>query len=193
MRSNKIFDMWEGEYRVFFNFYKDGSRVTLGFPSKNSYLRDVYLKIDGVEQNSISIPEASGYLSSGMRDIIGSKVKGLGGGSKPTKYVESKSNAKPQISTYEETLSYLRMSYSIGKIARLKGVKEGTIINHVTKLSETNPSHLFNHLKPSSYIIQEVRSASRDVSTGPGYLKTIHDRLNGRYDYDSIRLSLVFV
>jgi hypothetical protein len=192
MKSNKLFDMWEGEYRVFFNFYKDGSSITLGFPSKNSYLKDVYLKIDGVQHEPISMSEASGYLSTGMRELVKDKVKGLGGGSSNRGYIESKSTAKFS-STYDETFSMIQKRYSIEKIAGTKSVQKGTIINHIEKLAETKPLYHFDYLKPSTVTVSAIRNASRGVSKGPGYLKTIRENLNEMYDYDTIRLGLLFV
>lgn len=78
MKSNKIIDIWEGQYRVFFNFYYEGRKMAFGFPKKGSSYSDVYFSIDGVEQDRISISEAKSYLSQSIIATIAPRVEGLG-------------------------------------------------------------------------------------------------------------------
>ena len=75
--SKKIVDIWEGEYRVFFNFFHQREKITFGFPKKGTRISDVYFKIDDEEQPRISIGEAKSYLTMGMRQILSPMVKGL--------------------------------------------------------------------------------------------------------------------
>ena len=90
MKSNKIVDIWEGEYRLFFNFYKGGEQITLGFPLRNTSVSDVYVKINNTEQPRISIEEAKTYLTQGMVSLISSRVKGLSSNSSyPKKQIGS--------------------------------------------------------------------------------------------------------
>jgi hypothetical protein len=95
MKINKIVDIWEGEYRLFFNFYNGNKKITLGFPLRNTSLSDVYVKINNQEQPRISIKEAKNYLTQGMVSIISSRVKGLSSGpSYALKQIEAGSNSK---------------------------------------------------------------------------------------------------
>ncbi len=66
------------------------------------------------------------------------------------------------------------------------------IVQHIVKLAETKPLYHFNHLKPGQNTIEKIRSSSRKFQTGPGYLKSIFEDLNEGYDYDTIRLALIF-
>jgi hypothetical protein len=71
LRSSKVLDVFDGEYRIFFNFYNDGNQITLGYPKDNCSDKEVYLAIDGDEQDRITISEASGFMSAGMRNLLG--------------------------------------------------------------------------------------------------------------------------
>lgn len=198
MKSNKIFDVHEGEYRVFFNFFKNGSQVTLGFPLKHTKSNKVYLRIDDEEQEKISIPEASGYLTSGMVNILGNKVKGISGSSSRllsnnTRYIESKSSSRNISSTYDETFLLVEEGYTIEEMARERGLTEGTIIKHIENLVMSHGTNDFEYLKPSLSIVDEVEEASYEVSDCDGYLKAIYNELDERYDYNTIRLALIFL
>lgn len=76
MRRNKILDVWEGEYRIFFNFYQNDENVTLGFPINNQY-SDVYIKVNGEEQPRISISEAIQFLDDGIKKVILPRINHL--------------------------------------------------------------------------------------------------------------------
>ena len=89
LKSKKIIDIWEGEYRVFINFYNNREKYTLGYPKKSTYLKDVYFSINQVEQDRLSFSEANKYLSQGMINLLAPKVKGITGYSK--KAIEAKS------------------------------------------------------------------------------------------------------
>lgn len=77
LKSKKIIDIWEGQVRVFFNFYQGREKITLGFPKKWSKLNDVYFKINDEEQPRISLYEGRSYLTSGMITMLAPHVKGL--------------------------------------------------------------------------------------------------------------------
>lgn len=96
MYSKKIIDIWEGEYRVFFNFYSGKEKVTLGFPKRNNNISDVYVKINDIEQPRISFSEAKKYLTQGMINMISPRVKGLSSGysSNPPRRIGPRGNSK---------------------------------------------------------------------------------------------------
>jgi len=71
LRSSKVLDVFDGEYRIFFNFYNDNKQITLGYPKENCSDKEVYLAVDGEEKNRITISEASGFMSAGIRNILG--------------------------------------------------------------------------------------------------------------------------
>ncbi len=70
MRSEKLLDVYKGEFRIFFNFYLQGQTVTLGFPMDGSRYDDVYVRVNGEEKGRISIDYALSLLSSSMRSQV---------------------------------------------------------------------------------------------------------------------------
>jgi hypothetical protein len=78
MKNNKLVQINEGEYYLFFNFYKGNQNITLGYPYKESYRTDVYLNINGVEKGRISYSEANKYLSQSLLAVLPiHRVKGI--------------------------------------------------------------------------------------------------------------------
>jgi hypothetical protein len=78
VKNNKLVQINEGEYYLFFNFYKGRENITLGFPYKNSKRNDVFLGVNGIEQGRISYSEANKYLSHSLLSIIPiHRVKGI--------------------------------------------------------------------------------------------------------------------
>jgi hypothetical protein len=78
MKNNKLVQINEGEYYLFFNFYKGKQNITLGYPYKESFRTDVYLNINGEEIGRISYSEANKYLSQSLLSILPiHRVKGI--------------------------------------------------------------------------------------------------------------------
>lgn len=71
LRSSKVLDVFDGEYRIFFNFYNENNQITLGYPKENCSDKEVYLAIDGEEQDRITISEAKGYMTAGISNLLG--------------------------------------------------------------------------------------------------------------------------
>lgn len=66
LRSQKVMDIYDGSYRVFINFYKNGKQITLGYPKSNCSDKRVWLAFDGAESGRIELHEANRYLDSGQ-------------------------------------------------------------------------------------------------------------------------------
>jgi len=62
LKSKKLYDVHEGQYRIFYNFYRGKDRLTLGFPKNAAVCHDVYIQVNGTEQDRFSIPKAMGIL-----------------------------------------------------------------------------------------------------------------------------------
>jgi hypothetical protein len=78
VKNNKLVQINEGKYYLFFNFYKGRENITLGFPYKNSKRNDVFLGVNGIEQGRISYSEANKYLSQSLLSIIPiHRIKGI--------------------------------------------------------------------------------------------------------------------
>jgi hypothetical protein len=77
MRNNKLVQINEGEYYLFFNFYKNNEKITLGYPYKNSRRNDVYLEINN-EVRYVSFNEANKFLNSGIKQLLPlHRIKGI--------------------------------------------------------------------------------------------------------------------
>ena len=78
MRNKKLVQINEGEYYLFFNFYKGKENITLGYPYKGSTINDVYLGINGVEAGRISYTEGNKYLSQSILSVLPiHRIKGI--------------------------------------------------------------------------------------------------------------------
>ena len=97
MKNNKLVQINEGEYYLFFNFYKGSENITLGFPYKNSSRNDVYLGVNGEEQGRISYSEANKYLSKSLLSILPiHRIKGISSSTliSSTKQIENQVKCK---------------------------------------------------------------------------------------------------
>ena len=70
MKSNKLIEITEGEYYLFFNFYKQKDKVTLGYPFKNSPRNDVFLSINEEERSRLTFAESNRYLNDAIKKIL---------------------------------------------------------------------------------------------------------------------------
>jgi len=77
LRSHKVMDIYDGAYRVFYNFYNNGKQITLGFPKSNCSDTSVWLAFDGVEAGRIELAEANRYLDNGMGMMLKSMIPNL--------------------------------------------------------------------------------------------------------------------
>tara|TARA_Y100000385_G_scaffold149562_1_gene155080 strand:+ start:395 stop:1108 length:714 start_codon:yes stop_codon:yes gene_type:complete len=78
MRNNNLVQINEGEYYLFFNFYKGKKNITLGYPYKNSKRNNVYLNINGVEEGRISYNDANFFLSKSILSVLPiHRIKGI--------------------------------------------------------------------------------------------------------------------
>ncbi len=78
MKSNKLLEITEGEYYLFFNFYKNREQITLGYPYSNSPRNDVYLSVNGEEKGRLSYKESNKYLVDAIKNVLPLyKIKGL--------------------------------------------------------------------------------------------------------------------
>ena len=100
MRNNKLVQINEGEYYLFFNFFKGKQEITLGFPYKGSYRNDVYLSVNSIEQGRISFQEARKFLSDSIIAVLPlDRVKGiqLATNKRTTKQISNKPQAACKI------------------------------------------------------------------------------------------------
>ena len=97
-------------------------------------------------------------------------------------------------STYEITLSYLKQKKTIEQIAEERGLSPGTISSHLIKICNDYPKEDFSFYKPKKAILQKVKEIYNLQTKGkPISLKAIYDGLNGKINYDAIKLSIAFL
>jgi ATP-dependent exoDNAse (exonuclease V) alpha subunit len=116
---------------------------------------------------------------------------------------EFKKKAKEEkISTYVITEDLVKEGKNIEEIMETRGLAESTIIGHILKIHEKNPEINLSFCKPNSEVIKEIFSAYKNVKakaneddfTEDGKLKLqkVYGQLQKKYDYNSIKLALIF-
>lgn len=125
-------------------------------------------------------------------------------GAKKFKVLDKKGN---KLSTYQITKSLIDERLSLEEISKKRNLKEGTIISHIQKLLEeksVKPKDI-SYLKPDTEEFKEmlqnikdfVEEASVDASSGvtkdDKKLTPIFKAFNGKYSFEEIRLSLLFI
>jgi len=78
VKNNRLVQINEGEYYLFFNFYRGKENITLGYPYKDSKISNVYLGVNGFEEGRISYTEANKYLSQSILSVLPiHRIKGI--------------------------------------------------------------------------------------------------------------------
>ena len=97
-------------------------------------------------------------------------------------------------STYDITLGYLKKNISIDKIAKERGMVEGTIAGHFLKIKQENPALNLSFYKPKSTIIKKVEAEYKKIPKGDQVsFKKMYSNLNGKVSYTDIKLAIAFV
>ena len=105
--------------------------------------------------------------------------------------------------TLETTRLLLEESFSIAEIAEARELAQSTIMRHISELKRRDPNLTCEHLRPDDDIIDAVYSAYTSVQAendpnnvtddGDIKLRPLHEYLEGRIDYNTIRLALIFI
>lgn len=97
-------------------------------------------------------------------------------------------------STYDITFSFLKENIPLDKIAEERGMASGTIAGHLIKIKKDRPEHNFSFYKPAKAIVNKVEKAyTKQKNKKEISLKAIYDELNGKVNYQDIKLSLAFI
>ncbi len=94
-------------------------------------------------------------------------------------------------STYEETRMLVQQKRSLAEIARARGLKEGTIIQHIEESILAGMTMDIAHLKPDPAIFDEISAVFGKHGTNS--LSPIFQHFEGKYTYDQLRLVRMFV
>ena len=104
---------------------------------------------------------------------------------------------KNRVSPVESTKLMLEQGMGIREILEIKGVKIGTILDHIEKIIENDPdfdvSHLKKEVPTGKYkkiwmVFRELYGTNRDFLLAP-----IKNKLGGAYTYEEIRIVRLFV
>ena len=79
----------------------------------------------------------------------------------------------------------------IADIAKTRGLAEDTIVSHIEKMSASGQNLDIEYLKPQPEIFDEIKTAFE--KRGTETLSPVYEYLNGKYDYDIIRLVRIFL
>jgi hypothetical protein len=94
--------------------------------------------------------------------------------------------------TVNETYNLLKSGKSIDDISKYRNISKATILKHLKEIDPIFPIKDFSNVKPSNYIINKVESAYKSNLITINGLKDIYTFLDGKVDYDDIRLALFF-
>ncbi len=113
------------------------------------------------------------------------------------------SKMKDDTPTHMKTKALIESCSSLKEIAKSRGLTEGTIINHLTKVKEEDSSIDLRKFQPKMEHFEEIEEAvfalkrkntPEDFSEdGRLRLKPLYDLLDGAVGYDELRMAMLFV
>lgn len=116
-----------------------------------------------------------------------------GGGQKVSKKIKE----RHQSNTYESTLSLILQKKNLKEISNLRGLSLGTVLSHLEKLREIKLLGLgdISYLKPKKTDFDRIKKAflSSRKKTGDMKLSPVHEVLDGKYDFETLRLARLFI
>jgi hypothetical protein len=105
--------------------------------------------------------------------------------------VKTKKEKKPE--TTSETARLLAQGMDIAEIAKERGIKEGTVLDHLEKLKKSDKNISFNHLKKSipSARLKKIITALRKGGMEDGVYRLTPAKviLGNEYSFEEIRLA----
>jgi len=104
------------------------------------------------------------------------------------KKIIKRTNEIPEYSlkNHEITKALVLNKISIKEIAKIQGLKESTIINHLEKIINKGKKIDISYIIPSEEKVSEIKSAFNQL--GIKRLSPLFNYFNGKYSYDEIRL-----
>jgi ATP-dependent exoDNAse (exonuclease V) alpha subunit len=113
------------------------------------------------------------------------------------------SRMKDDIPTHLKTKALIESASTLKEIAKTRGLTEGTIINHLAKVKEEDPSIDLNKFRPKmdnfpaieeAFFELKRKNVPEDFSDdGHLRLKPLFDALDSEVSYDELRMAMLFV
>lgn len=107
-----------------------------------------------------------------------------------------------KISTYEQTSNLIKEQKTVEEIMDIRGLAASTIIGHILKIHDMEPELDLSSCKPNQSTIDEIVEVYTSVKSkatendytedGKLRLENVFRNLQGKYDYNSIKLALLF-
>lgn len=115
-----------------------------------------------------------------------------------TKIENKSSSKKPKLSTVQETKKMLDEGMQIKKIAETRGLKFGTIIDHIEEIKSENPSYNIYNLKDGipQTKFKKIYAAFKKLGISEeGFYKLgpVKNLLGPKFSYDDLRLVRLFL
>lgn len=147
------------------------------------------------------------YFDEELEIIANQFIENCGGITDLDEIQENRENLKrkkktKKKSTYLITKQMIDKGHTLGHIALERDLSEGTIVTHLLKISDQYPETDLNRFKPKKDVLEKVTVAYNSLLQKAEYktkskntiaLKPLFDLLNGKVDYEDIKLALVFV
>jgi ATP-dependent DNA helicase RecQ len=96
-----------------------------------------------------------------------------------------------QNATYDQTKELLLKKIPLEEIAKRRGLKLGTIITHLEKLSAEDENIPIEHLKPETKRLEKIKAAFE--KSGSFALTRAKEILGDDYSYDELHLARIFL
>lgn len=104
-----------------------------------------------------------------------------------------KKKKEPKIPTYEQTLALVKVGMNPEQVAETRGIKIGTVLNHLEKMLEDNKysSVDIEHIKKSeSEMILKILAVFDELQSH--HLRPVYDRFEGKIPFETIRMARLF-
>lgn len=120
-----------------------------------------------------------------------------------SRFSETKRKKAEKTNTFTRTIESVKLGLSIGEIAHLRGLAEGTIISHILKIKSLSPATDISIYRPHHETLRKAEAAVLQLKAELGpeafgkngalKLRPIYEKLNGELGYDEIKLALAFI
>lgn len=114
-----------------------------------------------------------------------------------------KKKPEPKVNTFQKTKSLLQAGQSLEEVAFERELTQGTVISHLQRIVKDDPEFDLSPYAPKSHILKKVQKVMEKLEQegNPEFydseeqlkLSVIHRALNGQMDYETLRLSRLFL
>jgi ATP-dependent exoDNAse (exonuclease V) alpha subunit len=166
-------------------------------------LNEMALQVDGLAfkadrrfQELSNLAEQNNNTST-VEDAAKKFIKKCGGTTDEKEILKQKGKIKTKTkkeSTYDQTLSLIKLGRNLAEISEERGMVEGTIASHIIKLKKDFPKVNFSQYRPKTSLMNKVDIAYKSLPKNePISTKTLFEKLEGQVTYIDIKLALAFI